>query len=197
MNCLVCGHKLAIFRKLSLGDFCCQEHRSLFLKEQSERGLARLMEPHGSPETHASPKNREAGTRVYAQFLHEELAASSDGSDWRGHGPLAPAQVIGPAPQHRLFSQLAPACLLECSAPEVGVMAPIYFETAGISLRLPESRLPIWNNGSSTQLRQAGLILPWSSGAGSKLPRSRWRRWRRPLGRNRGTPNRSIRINTR
>jgi hypothetical protein len=162
MNCLVCGHKLAIFRKLSLGDFCCQEHRSLFLKEQNDRGLARLME------THSNPRNREAGTRVYAQFLHEELAASSDGTDWRGYGPLAQAQVIGPEPQHRPFSRLAPACLLECSAPEVGVTAPIYFETAGISLKLPASRLPIWNNGSAKRLRQAGLILPWSSGAGSQ-----------------------------
>jgi hypothetical protein len=165
MNCLVCGHKLAIFRKLSLGDFCCQEHRSLFLKEQNDRGLARLMETHSNP---SNLRTREAGTRVYAQFLHEELAASPDGTEWRGYGPLAQAQVIGPAPQHRPFSQLAPACMLECSAPEVGVMAPIYFETAGISVRLPESRLPIWNNGSSTRLRQAGLILPWSSGADSQ-----------------------------
>jgi hypothetical protein len=163
MNCLVCGHKLAIFRKLSLGDFCCQEHRSLFLKEQSERGLARLMEP-----PQASPRNREAGTRVYAHFLHEELAASADEGEWRGYGPLAQAQVIGPEPQHRPFSRLAPACLLECSNPEVGVRAPIYFETAGIALKLPESRLPTWNNGAATRLRQAGLILPWSSGAGSQ-----------------------------
>jgi hypothetical protein len=162
MNCLVCGHKLAIFRKLSLGDFCCQEHRSLFLKEQNERGLARLME------THSSPRNRETGTRVYAHFLHEELAASPDGTDWRGYGPLAQAQVIGPEAQHKPFSRLAPACLLECSAPEVGVTAPIYFETAGISLKLPARRLPTWNNGSATRLRQAGLIVPWSSGAGSQ-----------------------------
>jgi hypothetical protein len=166
MNCLVCGHKLAIFRKLSLGDFCCQEHRSLFLKEQSERGLARLMETQRNPT--ASPRNRDTGTRVYAQFLHEELAASSNGADWRGYGPLTQAQIIGPEAQHKPFSRLAPACLLECSTPEVGVRAPIYFETAGISLKLPASRLPIWNNGSATRLRQAGLILPWSSEAGSQ-----------------------------
>ena len=47
MNCLICGHKLAIFRKLSLGDFCCEEHRALFLKEQKDRGLSRLMESSG------------------------------------------------------------------------------------------------------------------------------------------------------
>jgi hypothetical protein len=163
MNCLVCGHKLAIFRKLSLGDFCCQEHRSLFLKEQSDRGLARLMEPNGNS------RNWAAGARVYAQFLHEELSASPDGTtDYRGHGPLAQAQVIGPERQRKLFSRLAPACMLECSVPEVGVTTPIYFETAGISLKLPGRRLPIWNNGSATRLHQAGLILPWSSGAGSQ-----------------------------
>ena len=73
MNCLVCGHKLAIFRKLSLGDFCCQEHRSLFIREQSDRGLARLMETNGET------KSRAAGTRVYAQFLLDELPARSAG----------------------------------------------------------------------------------------------------------------------
>jgi len=120
-------------------------------------------------EPKAAPRDREAaGTRVYAHFLHEELSASPDGTDWRGYGPMAQVQVIGPEPQHRPFSRLAPACLLECAAPEVGVRAPIYFETAGISLKLPESRLPVWNNGSASRLRQAGLILPWSSGAGSQ-----------------------------
>jgi hypothetical protein len=162
MNCLVCGHKLAIFRKLSLGDFCCQEHRSLFLKEQSESGLARLMETNGHS------RKQGAGARVYAQFLHEELSASGDGSECRGHGPMPQSIVIGPEIQHKPFTKLAPAAVLECSAPEVGVTTPIYFETAGIALNLPGSRLPIWNNGSATRLRRAGLILPWSSGAGSQ-----------------------------
>jgi hypothetical protein len=165
MNCLVCGHKLAIFRKLSLGDFCCQEHRSLFLKEQSDRGLARLME---TTETTAKSGNRDAGTRVYAQFLHEELTASTDGTDYRGHGPLSQVQVIGPETAHRPFTRLAPAQMLECGVPEVGVQAPIYFETAGISLKLPGSRMPVWNNGAVSRLHRAGLIMPWSSGAGSQ-----------------------------
>src|SRR6185436_8638284 len=63
MNCLVCGHKLAIFRKLSLGDFCCQEHRALFMKEQGERGLARLKKANGEP------KSRTIGLRAYPYFL--------------------------------------------------------------------------------------------------------------------------------
>ena len=71
MNCLVCGHKLAIFRKLSLGDFCCQEHRALFIQDQSERGLARLMESGGEA-------RKASGTRVYAQFLLDELPARED-----------------------------------------------------------------------------------------------------------------------
>src|SRR5713226_3677836 len=86
MNCLICGHKLAIFRKLSLGDFCCQEHRSLFIQEQSDRGLARLMEASGEPESRAGR------TRVYAQFLLDELPALQGGPGSVGYGPLAPVR---------------------------------------------------------------------------------------------------------
>jgi len=178
MNCLVCGNKLAIFRKLSLGDFCCQEHRSLFLKEQSDGGLARLMETNSPSrnesnipsrnETNDASKNRGAGARLYAQFLHEGLSASSSGAVCRGFGPLAQSQIIGPEPARSPFTRLAPACLLECASPEVGVREPIYFETTGISLKLPEGRLPNGYKVSATRLRQAGLILPWSSGAGSQ-----------------------------
>src|ERR1700682_4494967 len=113
MNCLVCGNKLAIFRKLSLGDFCCQEHRSLFLKEQGDGGLARLMETNGNSriESNGAARNRGVGARVYAQFLHEGLAASSAGADYLGYGPLAQSQIIGPEPARSPFTRLAPACL--------------------------------------------------------------------------------------
>src|SRR5207248_2901867 len=104
MNCLVCGHKLAIFRKLSLGDFCSQEHRSLFAKDQSDRGLERLMATHGEP--------AEARTRVFAQFLHEELPASVNGDDWRSPEPLSRAQMMGPDTRQRPFTRLAPAQML-------------------------------------------------------------------------------------
>jgi hypothetical protein len=119
-------------------------------------------------ETGSEMRNRDAGTRVYAQFLHEEVAASANGTDCRGYGPLTQAQVIGPETVRKQFSRLAPACLLDCADPEIGVTAPIYFEAAGISLRLPGSRLPVWKNGAASRLRQAGLILPWSSGARSQ-----------------------------
>jgi hypothetical protein len=166
MNCLVCGHKLAIFRKLSLGDFCSQEHRSLFLKDQSDLGLARLMETSSEP---GEVRTAEVRTRVYAQFLHEELPASPNGAHCLGHGPLAQVQVIGPETQRKQFTRLAPAKMLECAEPQVGAMAPMYFEAAGISLRLPGGRLPVWNGGAATHLHRAGLILPWSSGAGPQV----------------------------
>src|SRR5436309_1487215 len=103
MNCLVCGHKLAIFRKLSLGDFCCQEHRALFIREQSDRGLARLMETNGEP------KGRANSTRVYAQFLVDELPANEDGPVCLGYGPLAPTPLVAPEPPQRSLLRLAPA----------------------------------------------------------------------------------------
>jgi hypothetical protein len=163
MNCLVCGHKLAIFRKLSLGDFCCQEHRALFLKEQNERGLARLMETADEPKPERARKLN-GGTRVYSQFLHEELSAFEEAAGCLGYGPLTQTQVIAPEPQRKCFVRLAPAQGLELTPPPIGVTAPIYFEAAGLSLRLPGRRLPVWNGGGSTHLRPAGLILPWSSG---------------------------------
>lgn len=36
MTCLMCGKKLAIFRKSSIGDFCSLEHRALYLAERSD-----------------------------------------------------------------------------------------------------------------------------------------------------------------
>ena len=90
MNCLICGHKLAIFRKLSLGDFCCQEHRALFVKQQSDRGLARLMD------TAEPSKKRAIGTRVYAQFLLDEVQPIQAGRGYLCHGPLAAVQIIPP-----------------------------------------------------------------------------------------------------
>src|SRR4029077_18018248 len=130
MNCLVCGHKLAIFRKLSLGDFCCQEHRALFIREQSDRGLARLMETNGESRSRAN------GTRVYAQFLVDELPANADGPACLGFGPLSPAPVVASEAPHKSFLRLAPAGRSEFIAPEPGDAAPIGFGLAGLSLRL-------------------------------------------------------------
>jgi hypothetical protein len=132
----------------------------MFMKDQGDRGLARLMETSGNGEP------TETRTRVFAQFLHEEIPASANGVEYRGHGPLTQVQVIGPETRHRPVTRLAPAQALGCAVAEMGVTAPIYFEAAGISLRLPGKRLPVWTSGASTHLHRAGLILPWSSGAG-------------------------------
>src|SRR2546429_2916317 len=147
MNCLICGHKLAIFRKLSLGDFCCQEHRALFIKEQSDRGLARLMD------TSAEPKSRAGGTRVYAEFLLDEVPAIEASPGCLGHGPLAPVRMVGLESRRRMsLPRLAPPRFVEFSefvAPRHGAGAPIGFEVAGLALRLPGKRQPTWN-GSAT-----------------------------------------------
>ena len=90
MTCLLCGNKLAIFRRMSIGDFCSQEHRALFLREQSDQGLARLVE------SKRDPQSSKSSTRVYAQFLPDEVAASRNGAHSVGYGPLAQAQMIRP-----------------------------------------------------------------------------------------------------
>src|SRR4030095_12529791 len=100
MNCLICGHKLAIFRKLSLGDFCCQEHRTLFVKEQSDRGLARLTD---SP---APSQKRAIGTR-YAHFFLDEVLPAQAGLGYCGHGPLVPMVIVGPQTQNRALLRVA------------------------------------------------------------------------------------------
>ena len=163
MNCLICGHKLAIFRKLSLGDFCCQEHRALFSKEQSDRGLARLMETNGDL------KSRGFGTRVYAQFMLDEAPPNPGDSECLAHGPLTPAIMTIPAAQGPPAARFAPPRfgeLVEFVAPHPGLTRPIGFGVAGLSLRLPSARHLV-QAGGEMRLRKSGLILPWSTGAGS------------------------------
>ena len=90
MNCLLCGRKLAIFRKSSIGDFCGPEHRALYLAEQSEAGLARLMEvrrpagpPKEAPELSAfltewtRPSYRPARCQGYFQPLQTVMPVAS------------------------------------------------------------------------------------------------------------------------
>src|SRR5437867_6376368 len=133
MKCLVCGQKLAIFRKLSLGDFCCQEHRALFIKEQSDRGLARLLEPAGEA------KNLAGGTRVYARFLLDEVPASQNGCSSVGHGPLAPMGVSSPQSPPQVFARLAAARQTELIAPSPGLTATMGSGVIGPSLRPPST----------------------------------------------------------
>jgi hypothetical protein len=162
MNCLVCGHKLAIFRKLSLGDFCCQEHRSLFAKQQSDRGLARLMD------TNSQSRNRAVGMRLYSQFLLDEVPPIQAGLGYLGHGPLAPKRILAPATSpslHRVTSARRTP-FTEFFVPQRGPVAALGSEEARRSVRLP-GRIELTRRGGAKNLQPAGLILPWSSGAGS------------------------------
>jgi hypothetical protein len=160
MNCLVCGHKLAIFRKLSLGDFCCQEHRALFLKEQSDRGLARLKEANGGTQAQA------IGTRVYAHFLEEPLYPFQSRTGYVGYGPLSAVRLVSLDLLPLLVPRLAAPKLefLKSIASHPGPMASACSQVVGQSLRLP-NKFPVQRAGM--QLQPAGLILPWAPGAGS------------------------------
>ncbi len=160
MNCLVCGHKLAIFRKLSLGDFCCHEHRAVFLQDQSERGLARLTE------SGRATRSKVAGTRVYAQFMLEELPAVENGPGCLGYGPVGAFRMVSSESPAMSFARLEPARHSECVEPQPGDTSPIGFGVMGLALRLPAPAPIVWNRGN-THLEAAGLILPWSSGAAS------------------------------
>src|SRR5262249_57606553 len=82
-------------------------------------------------------------------------------------GVLRGGEGSGPA-QPKLSCQLAPAKALEYAAPNPGMVAPMYFESARPALTLPGKRMPMWSAGETTNLRRAGLILPWSAGAGSQ-----------------------------
>src|SRR3954464_10813662 len=121
MNCLMCGEKLAIFRRLSLGDFCNQEHLDLFLKKQNELGVALLAE------SRVAPKAQAAGTRLYGQFLQEELPARTEASEYVGHGPLTPGVLVAPDRPEQSFSGLMPAEPFVLAEPQVGAAAAIGF----------------------------------------------------------------------
>ena len=143
MNCLVCGHKLAIFRKLSLGDFCCQEHRMLFVKEQSDRGLARLTD------STVQSRKRAIGTRVYAHFFLDEVLPVQAGRGYFSHGPLAPMVIVRPPAQSPALLRVARPQHTEFTAfiaPQRGSAVALGFGEARHSLRLP-CKLELTRNG--------------------------------------------------
>lgn len=43
-DCRMCGKALSILRRLSGSEFCTPSHKTAFLREQEELGLARLLE---------------------------------------------------------------------------------------------------------------------------------------------------------
>ena len=169
MHCLVCGHKLAIFRRLSSGDFCSPEHRALYLRQQSEDGLACLVEARGETrETQAPARKQKAGTRVYAQFFPEELHATHNNTGYCSYGPIEPGVLMAPRTPDKGFSQLTPCPAFMLVGPEPGVTLSVAYGLVGLRMKLPAKMLPFSNGRAGTRLRPAGLILPWSSGAPSK-----------------------------
>src|SRR5438105_971765 len=134
MNCLVCGHKLAIFRKLSLGDFCCQEHRALFMKEQGERGLARLRKANGGE------RSRAIGPRAYPYFLEDAVGPCLGLAETASCGPLA-VMRLAPFDVTRLLSPTLAPPQQEFFESISSEPRPIAVEMAG-TIGLPPVRLP-------------------------------------------------------
>jgi hypothetical protein len=73
---------------------------------------------------------------------------------------------MGPETQRRPGPQLVRALLAELPEPHPGSFATLGHNAIGLSLRLPRLQ-PIVSNAGVTHLQAAGLMLPWSSGAGS------------------------------
>jgi len=164
MNCLVCGHKLAIFRKLSLGDFCCQEHCALFMNEQGERGVSRLRNSNGDV------KARAIGPRGYPFFLEDPLDPRAGQAGSAGFGPMPLTRLssmdalrpllLNPAPPKQEFFETI-------SAEARPVASAAASELIGSSVRLPGKYHPALHRVGMTHLQAAGLILPWATRAGS------------------------------
>jgi len=80
-------------------------------------------------------------------------------------GRFRAAVLIAPEAPFRTFSRLAPAQPQLLTNPHAGKAAPIGFGVAGVRAKLPAA-LRLGNGSGTINLRPAGLILPWSSGAG-------------------------------
>jgi len=113
MNCLLCGAKLAIFRKSSIGDFCSLEHRALYLADHEgvqpgEKGAV----------TQVSAASRLTGTAVVS-----------------GPGASEPADFRSPAVSTFLSPFPAPA--LGWHAPRAGAG----LRMAGAAVQIPSGPL--------------------------------------------------------
>lgn len=167
MHCLLCGRKLAIFRKSALGDFCCAEHRALYLEEQEELGVARLMgSAPGKPKTvpAAAPQGRLM--LAPAGFLAETAQASSSPSPARGYfHPIRPDVHLASLrlldlaePGRRLAPMVRESLVALEPEPVVPMEAgPLAFRP-WLPLSLDTLQAPA--------LSPAGLMQPWSMAAG-------------------------------
>lgn len=55
MRCLQCGRELALFKRLTKGEFCSEEHRLQYQKDYSQLALSRLLQAKPPAETEARP----------------------------------------------------------------------------------------------------------------------------------------------
>ena len=96
MQCLHCGKKLSLLRKLSDGRFCCDEHREEYERLESDLALARLL---GARKAHAAhgmqgSDRRRTGPAVAVVPMAPLLPESLRVADWRRvAGP--PLRLIG------------------------------------------------------------------------------------------------------
>lgn len=84
-RCLHCGTRLPLFRKVTGGEFCCEEHRLAYTHEQSNLALSRLIDE--QPNVQAARKPRRRGIA-----LPLPRAANGNGSHGKG------ATADGPDP---------------------------------------------------------------------------------------------------
>lgn len=140
MTCLLCGAKLAIFRKSSIGDFCTLEHRALYLAE------------HGS-----LPKERRSAKRSEAT-----VEAAGDGRhNGRGYfdatqtATLAETQVSSPVKPSSTYVSAIPAMAVGHFGPK---------DSNGLTWTMPRA-IPDVLPQRTTGLVASGLVLPWSGAA--------------------------------
>ena len=57
-RCLHCGNKVPLLRKVTGGEFCCEEHRLAYAHEQSNLALSRLIDEQQAVQTAKKPRRR-------------------------------------------------------------------------------------------------------------------------------------------
>lgn len=176
MQCLHCGKKLSLLRKLSDGRFCSDAHREEYERLEGDIALARLLGARGARS--ATQKDKGAGDRAaapgavlpMAPLLPESLRASA----WRRVAcpclqllAVRPVQSVpesGLRPAVRGFPQAVPADLdlpagRRSPAPAAPHPAPS-FEAAqeGGKAAGPSASSPPPGNGRQRSAAMAGLV---------------------------------------
>lgn len=90
-RCLQCGTRLPLFRKVTGGEFCCEEHRLAYTHEQSNLALSRLIDE--QPSVQAARKPRRRGIALPLPRTANGNGANGNAS----HGKSAQASGQDPA----------------------------------------------------------------------------------------------------